>query len=301
METFQAQPARPRPSATVILTRQQGAELQVYLLKRNIKSRFMAGNYVFPGGIVEPEDGDVDRWMANIDLDLNELNQRLGDGLSAPESLAYGIAAIRETYEEAGIILADRSGRTSEDVPQLARRPLSGQDPGGAFLRQVQSENWVLKLSDLGSWSRWVTPERMTRRYDTRFFLATMPPGQVCRPDQAETVHGFWISPQKGLAANLRGEVPLSPPTLVTLHELLKYANLDALEGHLKHRPWGEMRLPRLEVNNDAAVIVQPWDHQYRQAHISVDTDALPGAVLPVGEPFSRLWHCGGIWKPVRG
>jgi len=69
----------------------------------------------------------------------------------------------------------------------------------------------------------------MKRRYDTRFFAAAKPSGQVCRPDGRETTHGLWISPEKGLAGNLSGEIPLNPAALITLHELLQYAKLQDL------------------------------------------------------------------------
>ena len=297
----QGQPEHPQPAATVILTRQLRGELQVYLLKRNVKSRFMAGKYVFPGGIVESGDRDLDRWMANIDLDPIGSPQHFAGGLPPPEALAYGITAIRETFEEAGVILAGRSGQNRENLYQLTPQSPKGRSSGGVFMRRARSEGWILKLSALHGWSCWVTPEKMNPRYDTRFFLAAMPPDQSCRPDRIETVHGLWISPRKGLAANLSGEIPLSPPTLVTLHELLRHPNLDEAEDASGHPRWPEMRLPRLVRYKDEAVIVQPWDPQYHRTRISFNADALSGAVLPVGEPFSRLWQCDGIWKPVKG
>ncbi len=284
---------QPKPAATVILIRQRGPELQVYLLKRNVNSRFMAGNYVFPGGMLEPEDGYVDRWLTHVDLELTEIERHLGNGISGSAALAYGIAAIRETYEEAGIILAGNECRTA-DPPSVQIQPRTE-----SFLSRVQSANWTLQLKALNRWSRWITPEQMHRRYDTRFFWAANPVDQVCRPDLEEVVHGRWISPCEALAANLSGEIPLSPPTLVTLHELLTYADLDDLKKRSLHRSWGESRLPRMVVKKDATLIFQPWDHQYDQDRVAINADALPESVLPVGHPFSRLWRCDGIWKPV--
>ena len=290
---------QPKPAATLILTRQQGPGFQVYLLKRHVNSRFMGGNYVFPGGVLEPEDADIDRWIAHVDLELTEIDQHLGIGLPGSLALAYGIAAIRETFEEAGIILAGQSS-PADSQGLSAGHPNARQDRHESFLEQVASASWTLKLSALGRWSHWISPEQMHRRYDTRFFWATKPANQSCRPDNKEAVHGCWVSPRKGLVANLRGEIPLSPPTLVTLHELLAYTDLDDLKKRTKNRQWGELRLPRMVVSRDATLIIEPWDHQYDQDNITVDVDALPKAILPVGEPFSRLWHCDGIWKPVK-
>lgn len=292
-------PALPIPAATVILTRQQAGELQVYLLKRNIKSGFMAGNYVFPGGVVDPEDRDFNGWRAKVDLDPSGIERRLGEGLSAPEALAYGIAAIRETFEEAGVFMAKRDGQTAVDTGRLCALRMSGALSRGWLMRQASTEGWILELAALSRWSHWITPERMKRRYDTRFFLAFMPPGQVCRPDERETVHGLWISPEKSLADNLTGEIPLSPPTLVTLHELLTYPCLADLQGQAEIRPWGDERLPRLVPLKKGVVIVEPWDRQYHQEQIKINADTLHKMVLPVGKSFSRLWYNDGIWKPV--
>ena len=103
----------------------------------------------------------------------------------------------------------------------------------------------------------------MKPRYDTRFFVASLPPGQHCQPDARETTHGIWISPEKGLAGNLAGEIPLSPPTLITLHQFLKYPTLKALEKEAKIRQWGKVCLPRLVPLDQGTVIVEPWDSQY--------------------------------------
>ena len=279
---------QPKPAATLILARQHDTELQVYLLKRNVNSRFMAGKYVFPGGVLEPDDLDGDYWMAHVDLELTEIDEQLGKGLPRSMALAYGIAAIRETFEESGIMLAGQSA------------PAINQGPQKSFPELVESAGHTIKLSALGRWSHWVSPEQMHRRYDTRFFWAAKPVGQSCRPDLEEVVHGCWISPRKGLVANLRGEIPLSPPTLVTLHELLAYRDLDDLKKRTKERQWGKLRLPRMVITKTATLIIEPWDHQYDQDHITYDAEALPRAVLPVGIPFSRLWQCDGIWKPVK-
>jgi hypothetical protein len=119
-------------------------------------------------------------------------------------------------------------------------------------------------------------------------FLATMPSVQICRPDGREMTHGFWISPEKSLAGNLAGEIPLSPPTLITLHELLQYANLQDLAKETESRLWGEALRPRMiSLDKDGAEIVEPWDPLYPHKNIEIDPVGLRKAVLPIGQSFS--------------
>jgi 8-oxo-dGTP pyrophosphatase MutT (NUDIX family) len=289
----------PVPAATVILTRQHTGELQVYLLKRSVKSGFMAGKYVFPGGTVDGEDAKFDLWKAHVDLDSNGLLRHLGGDLTEAEILAYAVAAIRETLEEAGVFLAHRHEETKQPLERICRLRMSGDLPKGWFIKSVASEDWTLAVSALSRWSHWITPELMKRRYDTRFFTACLPPGQQCQPDTRETTDGLWVSPEKGLAGNLAGQIPLSPPTLITLHELLKYPSLQDLERDTGNRQWGETYLPRLIPLDKGAVIIEPWDPQYNQEEIEINIDELKKSVLPVGKSFSRIWYHEGLWRPV--
>jgi hypothetical protein len=139
----------------------------------------------------------------------------------------------------------------------------------------------------------------MKRRFDTRFFLAQIPAGQFCRPDARETVQGQWLSPMEGLAGNMSGKIPLSPPTLATLHELSKYRTLRNLQIQTAGRPWGQPIQPRLIPLSKGAVVVEPWDPMYDQKYIKISLEDLPASVLPVGKSFSKLWLDQGIWKPI--
>jgi 8-oxo-dGTP pyrophosphatase MutT (NUDIX family) len=299
MQNEDKNPRTLTPAATLILARRHAGDLQVYLIRRSLKSGFMAGNYVFPGGRVDPEDRILGVWQTRVDLDCNGITQRLGGDLDVAEILAYGVAAIREALEEAGVFLAQRYESTPDDLERICRlRSIADLTPGW-FQKLVVSENWTLTLSSLSRWSHWITPERMKQRYDTRFFAAAMPSGQVCRPDGREATHGLWISPEKGLTGNLAGEIPLSPPTLITLHELLAYANLQDLAKETERRLWGEALLPRLIPFDKGAVILEPWDPLYSHKNIEIDPAGLLKALLPIGQPFSRILHHQGIWRPV--
>ena len=295
-------PAKPRQASTVILARQEGREFQVYLLKRSLKSGFMAGNYVFPGGTVDLEDRDTKFWKSHVDIEPETISSRLGGNLSVEEALYYGVAAIRETFEEAGLFLAHRKEQTKRDLERLNDMRMTSGLPKGWLRDFVTDEKWILELSGLGRWSHWITPELMPKRYDTSFFMVFMPEGQECLPDLIETTHGIWISPENGLDGNFKGDIPLSPPTLVTLHELLKFPTLKALKKEMKTRTWGEALLPRLIASHQGKMIVEPWDPIFNQVFNQegdIKVTDLEEVILPPGEPFSRIWFNKGLWQPV--
>jgi 8-oxo-dGTP pyrophosphatase MutT (NUDIX family) len=287
-----------KPASTVILLREQTKKIQVYLLRRNIKSRFFPGNYVFPGGVVDPEDWVRDGWEDHVDMGPDEISRRLGGTLTLEEIIGYGISAVRETFEEAGVFLGEpHEGRRGVPEKLLARR-MAGELQRGWFWEWVVSHGWSLSFSNLARWAQWITPELMPKHFDTRFFVAFMPPRQVCEPDDRETTHGVWITPEEALFQNLDGNIPLSPPTVVTLHELLEYASLADLKRSLKTRSWGDARFPRMIRFDKDAVILQPWDPE-RHEDVDINPKELEKALLPVGAPFSRIWLHDGIWRPV--
>ena len=140
----------------------------------------------------------------------------------------------------------------------------------------------------------------MKYHFDTLYFVAIMPQGQSCLPDRRETEEGIWMSPKDALEANLKGAIPLSPPTIVTMHELLDYPDAGSLKRKWEARPWGDTRLPRMIQSKGGPVILEPWDPQYDDMNENMDTIAFGSLVLSSDEPFSRLYLHNGIWKPVR-
>ena len=288
-----------RPASTVVLVRAHGTGFQVYLLKRSGQSGFFPGSYVFPGGTVASEDRDADLWLRHSDLDLPGVEKRLGGTLPAPEMLAYGVAAIRETFEEGGVLLASRAQEIHSGLQAICETRKVKRLSKGWFREWAVSGEWHLQLSRLAPWTHWITPEMFKPRFNTRFFLVFVPDDQECSPDKWETTHGIWVTPEQGLSANLRGEIPLSPPTLVTLHELLKPKAMNELQGEVARRTWGDPRLPRVLPVEKGAVILEPWDPMIHEMEVKFDLPALKKLVLPVGEPFSRLWLYEGIWRPV--
>jgi 8-oxo-dGTP pyrophosphatase MutT (NUDIX family) len=299
MKKDNRRPKKPRRASTVILIRDKGGEFQVFLLKRSGGSGFFPGNYVFPGGALDPEDWNRELWKAHVDMEPKEVSRRLGGGLSEEEVFAFGVASIRETFEEAGVLLANRSGQTEGNLKQVCERRMTDGLHKGWVEDLVVSHGWTLAFAMLARWAHWITPELMGRRFDTRFFLVFMPPGQECAPDTHETTHGIWTSPEKGLAGNLEGEIPLSPPTLITLHELLQYPDIHNLRKEVQSRPWGEALLPRLIPLPREPIILEPWDPMYHDEEVCMDPNKLENSILPLGVPFSRVWYHDGIWRPI--
>ena len=237
-------PVVPVRASTVILIRDLNGPFQVYLLKRSNRSGFMPGNYVFPGGTEDPEDTGLDFWKGYVDMDSGQLERRFGRGLNMEDAMAHGITAVRETFEEACLLLADNNNKAGKGLEKLQGPRLNGALPRDWLRHLVLSGDWTVKLSALAPWSHWITPKIRSKRYDTRFFAAFMPEGQECRPDNRETTHGIWVSPETALRGNLKGEIPLSPPAVTTLNEFLQIPDVGTLKKELEVRSWGEARVP---------------------------------------------------------
>ncbi|WP_300457590.1 hypothetical protein [Desulfobacula sp.] len=288
-----------RDASTVILVRENDNALEVYLLRRSTKSGFMGGFYVFPGGVVDPDDKGMDAWAPHIDLSGDQIKHQLaGDTFSNEKALGFSIAAIRETLEESGVFMASVKGKTQKDVDAICRYRLNKGLPASWFKTKITSEDWTLSLSCLGRWSHWITPELMKKRFDTRFFIAFMPENQTCAPDNMETRHGIWVTPRRALEQNLEAKLPLSPPAVVTLTQMLAFKTMDALKQEIHSRSWGDPLAPRLVPSANGPVILEPWD-RLCDTDGDIDTSDLSKKVLPPGSWFSRIWCDNGVWKPV--
>jgi 8-oxo-dGTP pyrophosphatase MutT (NUDIX family) len=292
-------PVIPLPAATVILIRDLGQALGVYLMRRSLKSSYMGGNFVFPGGKVDAADGDPAFWAASGDVSGAELARRLCDTATEMPLLAYAVAAVRETWEEAGVLLAiqtNGAGDRRERLLTLRRSKALSPD----WLRlEIESGRLIINFSALWPWSHWIAPEAFKQRFDTRFFIAVMPPDQTCHPDPRETPEGRWTTPREALEANTRGELNLSPPTLVTLDALLAYPSVAALEADLPRPGWGPALMPKLVLPKPGPMLIQPWDPAYNAPEASLPKDTRDLQRLPVGAAFSRLWSDEGTWRPV--
>jgi 8-oxo-dGTP pyrophosphatase MutT (NUDIX family) len=219
-------PVTPRDAATVMLLRPArpgaaagGPGLQVYMLRRRSSMAFAAGAYVFPGGSAAP--GDADESIPWAGPDAAEWGLRLG----APPGLARALvcAAVRETFEESGVLLAGPDAATvlattgGEEWEADRRELLAGSLSLAGLLHR---RGLVLRSDLLRPWARWITPVTEERRYDTRFFAAAMPEGQHARDVSGEADETAWLEPAAALEAASRREISLWPPTAVTLGEL---------------------------------------------------------------------------------
>jgi 8-oxo-dGTP pyrophosphatase MutT (NUDIX family) len=207
-----SEPALAVPAATVVVARVVADEgqggFQVYLVKRHGKSGFMAGAHVFPGGRVDDDDRIVD-------------NDR------------FAVAAIRETWEECGVLLAKHESglalSTRAPLDAVSARVAAGEP----FSHALRAAGLVPDVEALLPLAWWITPEAEPRRFDTRFFFAVVPPLQRddAGVDGHEVTEGVWLTPRAALAAYASGSVRVAPPTLVTLEELAVHATIDAVKN----------------------------------------------------------------------
>src|SRR3954449_12629469 len=221
--------AEPRHASTVVLLRDRPDGMQAYLLRRTRTMAFAAGMYVFPGGSVDPRDETLadDAWSGPPPAAWAAL-------LSADEGLTKALvcAAVRETFEESGVLLAgagpdDVVADTTGDDWEADRAALV--DHTLSFASMLDRRGLVLRADLLRPWAHWITPEVEPKRFDTRFFVAALPTGQRTRDVGGEADRVAWMSPGDAVAAAQRGEIALMPPTLATLTELSSYDSVDAV------------------------------------------------------------------------
>ena len=221
--------ANPRPAATVVVLRDCASGPEVFMVRRHEDTAFMGGAYVFPGGRVDPQDhDDAESWCDGTPQAIAQL-----PGVAPETAVAYHVAAARELFEEAGVLLArDAGGRfVSLTDPQTQARfggyrtDLHG---GLTTLRTiVRTESLRLALDTLVLFAHWVTPPIDTRQFDTRFFMTRIPPDQAPVHDDRETTHSDWITPSRAVARSLRADFVLPPPTWTTLRELERFHTVD--------------------------------------------------------------------------
>lgn len=254
--------APPRRAATVILLR-DAPKLEVLMLRRHSRSGFAASAWVFPGGVVDPEDALIERanWSG---IRPEELAGRFD--VPAGEVLALHVAAVRETFEEAGVLLGAHADGTPVDLT----------DPAVVEFRQLSNDrtakaNWAAFLTahdlvlDLGAvtcLSRWVTPAQEPRRYDTFFFVAHVPEDARPAADDVETTEARWVDPAAALADD---DVPMIFPTVKTMELLAGFARAEEVVAHAAVVPDLPPTQPHVVFDDegDFADILLPEDDGY--------------------------------------
>ena len=216
------------PAATLVLLQDSAAGPQVLMQQRSHDAQFVGGAWVFPGGKLDAHDSDP-HWLHHCDIGAERANRLLGTDSGA---LAYWVAALRESVEEAGLLLARQQGEpVNLTLAATAQHFLHQQRDG--FLDFCREHNLTLCAGELRYLSRWVTPPGLPRRYDARFFLAATPAGQQPQQDDHEAINTCWVTPEQALERYRRKEWMLVLPTLVTLRQLSGYESVAAILSQL--------------------------------------------------------------------
>jgi 8-oxo-dGTP pyrophosphatase MutT (NUDIX family) len=251
------QPASPRQAATVLLVRDGTPGLEVYLLRRTRGMPFAGGMTAYPGGGVDPRDGDVDvAWAGPPPAEW-------GAALGCDERLARELvcAAVRETFEEAGVLLAGPVGGDFV-VPDVAgddweeqRQALLAREFSLAEL--LTARGLVLRSDLLRPFAHWIAPESEPRRYDTKFFAAAVPVGQEARNVSGEADEAAWMAPSAALHELATGLRPMLPPTIHTLGQLDGFPDVAAVLAGAPPEPLYPIT-PRFETTADGRWAILP-------------------------------------------
>jgi 8-oxo-dGTP pyrophosphatase MutT (NUDIX family) len=277
-ENKEAQASAPRDAATVLLLRPAGNEFEVFMVKRSGLSDVLGEAHVFPGGKVDAADGSAEM-QAQVS-GAGQLNPAaMGEELPPDRLVAMFVAAVRETYEEAGVLLARNAG--GADL-QGGRKRVNAKESFATVLADMQVK---LDLTALVPWVRWVTPTFLAKRFDARFFLAAAPLDQDAVHDDYEATHSEWISPGEALARWERNDIKLAPATYKSLAHLALYPSIDAAMMDARSRP-APIVMPHSYERDGAREIVLPGDPEH-----PTRTPAIPGP--------TRLRWDGARYVPI--
>lgn len=264
-------PVVPRPAASVLLLRERAGAVEVLLTRRHENMSFMGGMWVFPGGTLCPADLSAQS-LALIPeparLQCHRLLDLDGNALPAITCLGLAIAAIRETFEESSVLLArtaDGHHCDDEKLARLHQRRRAIVSHPELFATSLQEEHLQLDVRRLVYWSHWITPSTVPKRFDTRFFLANLPPEQVAAVDAIEATDMRWMTPAALMAAAHDGTMTVSRPTLYNLMELdasvRQHASSDAILRAEAQRYIVPV-LPKV-LRGEQRMIIMPWDAEY--------------------------------------
>jgi len=263
-EQQDGQASVPRDAATVLLLRPAATGFEVFMVKRSGLSDVLGEAHVFPGGKVDAGDA-VESMLAQVE-GLQALDPAaLGEDLAPDRLAAMYVAAARETFEEAGILLARNAGQAN-----LAegRKRLNAKQPFADVLADLGVK---VDLSALVPWVRWVTPTFLAKRFDARFFLAAAPVDQTAIHDDYEATHSEWLDPREAIARWERNQIKLAPATYKSLAHLALYDSIADALADARSRP-APIVIPHSYERDGAREIVLPGDPEH-----PVQTLAIPG------------------------
>ena len=273
-----------RSAATVMLLRDASAGLEIFLIKRHGLSDVLGGAYVFPGGKVDGADAELD-----VDLHLDQAPPALHATLNEPEidiptACGLYVAAIREAFEESGILFAH--GATQAQ----ATRATALAREGYAFDEVLAQMQLRLQTLSLAPWSRWITPRVpsvMNKRFDTRFFVAACPANQLASHDNHEATESLWISPRAALEQYQSGQLELAPPQIMSLAHLSRFEGVNAVMTEARSRLPAVIN-PEPFDEDGSRVICYPGDARH-----SVQVRVMPGP--------TRLRYVNKRFEPTEG
>ena len=271
-----------KDASTVIVLRETGGGLETFMLCRHQQSGFMGGAHVFPGGKVDPSDSDPG-WRERIDRSAEDLSEQLGEA-DADVGLGLLVAAVRETFEEAGVLLASTS--VDADLAEARQR----LHDGAAFLDLAAELDLKIRSAALTPYARWITPKMESRRFDTRFYIAVAPADQRARHDGTETTSAVWLRPARAIADMFDGRIKLAPPTVRTLQWLADFDDANSVIADALSRKPPLVR-PEIVTGDGGWFLALPGDPAHPE-----NEPVLPGA--------TRMVFDNGAWReaplPVR-
>lgn len=239
------EPVGARPAATIVLMRDGERGSEVLLLRRNRRSGFVPGAYVFPGGRVDDADGDAGLLERVDGLTPDRAARRLEHDGDDPPAIAYYMAALREAFEETGILVGHRADGShpptaaeSDEVDAVRDELMEDRI---TFQQTLERLECRVEGSAVEYLAHWITPVVEPRRYDTRFFAAAVPEGSDAIVDPREMTDALWITPEGALERNRAGHLPMVFPTVKTLERLARYGDVAATLEAL-----GERRVPTI-------------------------------------------------------
>lgn len=257
----------PRPAATVLLLRDSDRGLEVFMERRHLRSGFVGGAYVFPGGTVDPEDHFDESLCIGIDEEGASRILELDHG-----GLAYWVAAIRECFEESGVLLAyDATGRLldfSDSTVEERYRDLRQRLYDGELTLEALAREHGLRLATdrVAYWSHWVTPVGEGRRYDTRFFAAQSPSLQTAEHDDHELTDSAWVTPLEALDRGADRDWFIIFPTVKTLLRLAEFRTAEEALTWARSPREILRNQPKVDLTPDPPRIVLPDDPAYADA-----------------------------------